>query len=158
MSEKNAVCLIDEKDDLSRFSDGYIVAMKQIQFELQMRLPEYRDLNHYNWSMYHRGAPDIKTRMHWTINAIVCFLLRAPAILAHHILGARDPDSYLNQFEPVDDLISLLFAKTPSYYISSHHPIWFNLYRNPPTLGYQASIEEIEWLMEFAQLGDMISE
>jgi hypothetical protein len=58
----------------------------------------------------------------------------------------------------VDDLISLLFAKTPTSYIGSRHPIWFNFHQDPPRLGYQVSIEEIQRLIELAQLGDMISE
>lgn len=73
-------------------SDAYFEALSRIEFELCVRSPEYRNINHHNWELF-LGNPSQKERLRYIDNVVICFVLRACAIFDHHICGSLDPDS-----------------------------------------------------------------
>lgn len=75
-----------------QYSIAYYEALDRIEFELRVRPPEYRDINHHNWDLF-QLSPAEKTRRYYIHNVVTCFVVRAYAIFYHHICGGQDPDS-----------------------------------------------------------------
>lgn len=148
------------RDAGSQHSEGYHVAMERIELEMLRRDPRYRDLHHHNWDLF-GSATDMHERREHIRNVIVCSLLRCSAILAHHILGTRDPDESLDaplrRTEPVGRLLSAILYQTPICYVDGVSMIWFCYGRDGELVpGYQVHLEEIELMTDFADIADSI--